>query len=287
MRNHKQSARKTGLLPVVVVFAVLLAGGVLGACLWGGDATPTDGPIVSDPPTTTTTTTTATTTTTTTAAPTTTTQAASGGTTTLPLLQYDTAGRYVQPAGAPWELTLVNDWNPVPANYEATVTLARVGNMGQRVDARVEQQLNAMLAAGAANGIDVVSGYRPASQQATIYWRRVNQYRAQGYDADTAQQMTGTIIKRPGYSEHNCGLAVDLGGNGNFRLEEDFQQTAAYKWLIANCAEYGFILRYPQGKEDITGVTFEPWHYRYVGVETARAIMQSGVCLEEYLRDAQ
>lgn len=278
--NHAENRlRTTPLLIAAAVCALLLAGGIVGACLWGDGAQPADGPVTSDPPTTTTTTTT-------TAAPTTTTTTttAAGGTTTIPLLQYDTAGRYVQPAGGAWNLTLVNDWNPVPADYEATVSLARVGNMGQRVDARVAQPLTAMLTAGAANGIDLVSGYRPASQQATIYWRRVNQYRSQGHDADTAQRMTGTIIKRPGYSEHNCGLAMDLGGNGNFRLEEDFAQTAAYRWLIANCAEYGFILRYPQGKEEITGVTFEPWHYRYVGVEAAREIMQSGLCLEEYLQ---
>lgn len=281
-RNHK---RMTAVLIAASVCAVLLTGGVLGVCLFGGGAIPADGPVTSDPPTTTTTTTA--TTTTTTAAPasatTTTTTTAAGGTTTTTLMQYDTAGRYVQPAGASWELTLVNDWNPVPANYEAGVTMVKAGTMNQSVDSRIKGATDDLLKAGAKHGINVVSGYRSASHQATLYWRRVNQYRAQGKSDAEAQRLTGTIIKRPGYSEHNCGLAVDLGGSGNFRLEEDFEQTAAYKWLIENCAEYGFILRYPQGKEEITGVTFEPWHYRYVGVEAAKEIMSRGLCLEEYL----
>lgn len=93
----------------------------------------------------------------------------------------------------------------------------------------------------------------------------------------------GKIVKRPGYSEHNCGLALDLGGSGNFKLEEDFAQTPAYSWLIEHCAEYGFILRFPKDKQAETGVIYEPWHYRYVGKEVATEIMSKGLCLEEYL----
>ncbi len=95
------------------------------------------------------------------------------------------------------------------------------------------------------------------------------------------------MVKRPGYSEHNTGLAVDLGGSGNFKLEQDFENTAAFAWLIENCADYGFILRFPKGKEAITGVIYEPWHYRYVGKEAAKEIMSSNLCLEEYLEKYQ
>ncbi len=277
--TRRSRSRTRATLIVAAVFCVgLLAGGVIGVILWGRGDADTDGPVTSDTPTTTTTTTAPTTTTTTTVA-------AGGSTTTstVPLLQYDTTGRYVQPAGAPWQLVLVNDWNPVPADYNDGVAMAKVGGRNQSVDPRIKDAVNALLQAGAAHGIDVQSGYRPASQQATIYWRQVNAYRNQGHSIDEAQRLTGAIIKRPGYSEHNTGLAVDLGGSGNFSLETSFENTAAFKWLMENCADYGFILRYPQGKEDITGVTYEAWHFRYVGVDAAREIMSKGLCLEEYL----
>lgn len=200
------------------------------------------------------------------------------------LLQYDTTGHYVQPAGAPWQLLLVNDWNPLPAAYDSGVTMVAVGN-NQRVDSRIQADLQAMLEAGKAYGIGVQSGYRPASQQSTLYWRQVDRFLAQGYSDTAAQTAAGKIVKRPGYSEHNCGLAVDLGGSGNFRLEEDFADTPAYAWLTEHCAEYGFILRYPKSKESVTGVVYEPWHYRYVGKEAAAVIMSRGLCLEEYLEE--
>ncbi len=205
-------------------------------------------------------------------------------TTTAPraLLTYDTAGHYVQPANAPWNLLLVNDWNPLPAGYDNSVVMVST-ERNQQVDRRMIADLNAMLQAGAEYGIGVQSGYRPASQQNRLYWRKVDEYAAKGYNNEEAQLAAGKVVKRPGYSEHNCGLAVDLGGSGNFRLEMDFRYTDAYAWLIENCADYGFILRFPPGKEDITGVVYEPWHYRYVGKEAAQEIMTKGICLEEFL----
>ena len=94
--------------------------------------------------------------------------------------------------------------------------------------------------------------------------------------------MTAQYIAVPGTSEHSLGLAVDLNS-----LEESFEQTAQFKWLIEHCAEYGFILRYPKDKEDITGISYEPWHYRYVGEDHAAKIMEQGLCLEEYVQQAQ
>ena len=201
------------------------------------------------------------------------------------LLQYDTTGHYVQPESAKgeWQFLLVNDWNPLPADYDNTVSLAAVGN--QKVDSRILESLNAMISAGSAYGIGVQSGYRSAEHQATLYWRQVNRFRNNGYGNTEAQSKAGTIVKRPGYSEHNSGLAVDMGGSGNFRLEEDFKYTEAYKWLIAHCADYGFILRFPEGKENETGVIYEPWHYRYVGVDAAKTIMERGITLEAYLEE--
>ncbi len=284
-RNHAR--RRRALYTVLLIIAALglmvalLAGSLLrqGEDRHSGEAPGTESVPVGTIHTT------ATTTTTTTATGTTTTTGTKTATPTL--LQYSTEGRYVQPNGAAWNLLLVNDWNKIPENYEKNITLVPGGNRNQQVDRRMLASLEALLDAGAAHGIDVQSGYRSSELQSTLYWRQVNNYLSMGYDEILAQQQAGAVVKRPGHSEHNCGLAVDLGGSGNFKLEEDFEQTAAFRWLIENCADYGFILRFPKGKENDTGVIYEPWHYRYVGVEAARTIMDNNLCLEEYLEQTK
>ena len=204
------------------------------------------------------------------------------------LLQYPTAGHYVQADSyqgggeAPWNLLLVNDWNPLPAGYDSDVTFSTVSG-GKQVDSRIIDAVNRMLNDAAAYDLAVVSAYRPKEEQNTLYWRKVQQYTDKGYSDLEAQKVGGTIVKRPGFSEHNCGLAMDVGGSGDYTLEQTFANTPAYAWLIEHCADYGFILRFPEGKEDITGVIYEPWHYRYVGEEAARYIMDNDLCLEEYL----
>ena len=204
------------------------------------------------------------------------------------LLQYPTAGHYVQADSyqgggeAPWNLLLVNDWNPLPAGYDSDVTFSTVSG-GKQVDSRIIDAVNRMLNDAAAYDLAVVSAYRPKEEQDILYWRKVKQYTDKGYSDLEAQKVGGTIVKRPGFSEHNCGLAMDVGGSGDYTLEQTFANTPAYAWLIEHCADYGFILRFPQGKEDITGVIYEPWHYRYVGEEAARYIMDNDLCLEEYL----
>ena len=204
------------------------------------------------------------------------------------LLQYPTAGHYVQADSyqgggeAPWNLLLVNDWNPLPAGYDSDVTFSTVSG-GKQVDSRIIDAVNRMLQDASAYDLAVVSAYRPKEEQNTLYWRKVQQYTDKGYSDLEAQKVGGTIVKRPGFSEHNCGLAMDVGGSGDYTLEQTFANTPAYAWLIEHCADYGFILRFPEGKEDITGVIYEPWHYRYVGEEAARYIMDNDLCLEEYL----
>lgn len=268
-------------LVVLLVIALLFVGCMLWL-LFSPPAEPVDGtPVSSAPATTTTTTTTATTTTS--ATTTTTTKKSDVIVKDGELLQYDSTGHYVQKTASDWRLILVNDWNPISADYENEVTMVHGGNRNQNVDSRILEDLGAMLTAGKAYGIDVQSGYRPYAHQSSLYWRKVNEYKNRGYDNTAAQQAAGKVVKRPGYSEHNCGLAVDLGGSGNFKLEADFANTPAYKWLIENCADYGFILRFPKGKEDITGVVYEAWHFRYVGKDAAKEIMENGLCLEEYL----
>ena len=204
------------------------------------------------------------------------------------LLQYPTAGHYVQTDSyqgggeAPWNLLLVNDWNPLPAGYDSDVSFSTVSG-GKQVDSRIIDAVNRMLNDAAAYDLAVVSAYRPKEEQDVLYWRKVKQYTDKGYSDLEAQKVGGTIVKRPGFSEHNCGLAMDVGGSGDYTLEQTFANTPAYAWLMEHCADYGFILRFPEGKEDITGVIYEPWHYRYVGEEAARYIMDNDMCLEEYL----
>ena len=204
------------------------------------------------------------------------------------LLQYPTAGHYVQADSyqgggeAPWNLLLVNDWNPLPAGYDSDVSFSTVSG-GKQVDSRIIDAVNRMLNDAAAYDLAVVSAYRPKEEQDILYWRKVKQYTDKGYSDLEAQKVGGTIVKRPGFSEHNCGLAMDVGGSGDYTLEQTFANTPAYAWLMEHCADYGFILRFPEGKEDITGVIYEPWHYRYVGEEAARYIMDNDLCLEEYL----
>ena len=204
------------------------------------------------------------------------------------LLQYPTAGHYVQADSyqgggeAPWNLLLVNDWNPLPSGYDSDVSFSTVSG-GKQVDSRIIDAVNRMLNDAAAYDLAVVSAYRPKEEQNTLYWRKVQQYTDKGYSDLEAQKVGGTIVKRPGFSEHNCGLAMDVGGSGDYTLEQTFANTPAYAWLMEHCADYGFILRFPEGKEDITGVIYEPWHYRYVGEEAARYIMDNDLCLEEYL----
>lgn len=207
------------------------------------------------------------------------------------LLQFSTTGRYVQAdtyqdgKKVPWNLLLVNDWNPLPPGYDDGVEIVPVGGRNQQVDARILPALNAMMEAGKDYGLDVQSGYRSASRQKKLYWRQVDQLGSR--DSLDNQLRAGQVVKRPGYSEHNCGLAVDLGGSGNFDLETDFEETAAFRWLNEHCHEYGFILRFPKNKEDVTGVIYEPWHYRYVGKEAAAYIHRNGITLEEYLEQTR
>jgi D-alanyl-D-alanine carboxypeptidase len=133
----------------------------------------------------------------------------------------------------------------------------------------------------------VVSAYRSLQRQQMNFESYTQRMRDSGLTAEQAFAYTSTVIAPPGASEHNAGLALDIvtvdWWNTHSDITSDFDQTAAYDWLIAHCAEYGFILRYLKTKEDVTGYVYEPWHYRFVGVEYAKEIMDSGLCLEEWL----
>ena len=184
-------------------------------------------------------------------------------------------------------LVLVNKSNPFPVESEKAVIgelapifhTRRDGREMQYMQKDAATSLDALLAAADEAGytITVTSAYRSREYQAKIYGIRREKYIAAGYDADAAAAMTERYIAPPGYSEHHTGLAVDMHSMAS--AETSFADTDEYKWLIAHAAEYGFILRYPRGKEDVTGYAFEPWHFRYVGA-CASKIMENGLTLE-------
>lgn len=212
------------------------------------------------------------------------------------MLQFEAGDNYVQKKSAekdtPWYLLLVNDWNPMEEGYDEQVTMKTVDrkavNNSQKVDARMYDDLMKMLDAGKKYNIGVQSSYRSYATQKRLYNNKVTYYKGIYSDPVVIQSKAGEVVKRPGFSEHNTGLAVDLYGSGDHSLTESFAKTEAYKWLMANCADYGFILRFPKGKESVTGVIYEAWHFRYVGdAEIAHEIMDNGLCLEEYLEQTK
>lgn len=181
-----------------------------------------------------------------------------------------------------WKLTLVNAFHPVEAGYEPE--LAEIEN-NYYFDARAVEFLQEMLAAGRKEGLDfwVCSAYRTIEKQTELYEDKVRRVQAEGTSGPGAREEAARTVARPGTSEHNLGLAVDIVARDYQILDEKQEQTDEQQWLMENCWKYGFILRYPTDKTEITGIIYEPWHYRYVGREAAREIMEQGICLEEYL----
>ncbi len=181
-----------------------------------------------------------------------------------------------------WKLILVNRDNPLPANY--TVQTAELPN-GLLVDERCYPDLQDMMDACREAGLSPVicSAYRTQAFQEELYQSQIEKQLALGYSQERAETEAGKQVAVPGTSEHQLGLAVDIVDMSYQLLDSSQEDTAVQKWLMEHSWEYGFILRYPDGKSDITGITYEPWHYRYVGRENAEQIYRTGVCLEEYL----
>ena len=173
-----------------------------------------------------------------------------------------------------WYLLLVNEWNAMPDDFD--IETAEVEG-GYVVDERVADALKEMLSDCREAGYSpqIISSFRTRSTQQWLYDHTANK-------SDTAI---------PGHSEHECGLAADIidssSAGWSDPLIEKQEDLPAQQWLMEHCQDYGFILRYPKDKEDVTGIIYEPWHYRYVGKEHAANIMSNGICLEEYLRDME
>ncbi len=181
-----------------------------------------------------------------------------------------------------WYLVLVNKWNEMEAGYVPELTeLAE----GHRVDTRIADALMNMIHDAKKDGyyIYILSSYRDMEKQISLYEAEVKKWLSEGYEQEAAEEKAGTIVAFPGTSEHHLGLAVDLVSSEHIKLDQDAEKTKGYQWLVAHCQEYGFILRYPNNASDITGIIYEPWHFRYVGKEAAKDIMEAGITLEEYL----
>ena len=176
-----------------------------------------------------------------------------------------------------WKLILVNKQHPIPDDYDF-----HLGTI--RCDERIITPLLDMMKAARKDGVTLIicSPYRDMDRQTMLFNNKVRKYMDSGMSYMDAFNLASQAVTVPGSSEHQIGLAIDIISDGYSSLDEGFGKTAAGKWLAANSYKYGFILRYPAGKEDITSIEFEPWHFRYVGVDAATFISENDICLEEF-----
>lgn len=182
-----------------------------------------------------------------------------------------------------WNLILINGDHLLPKDFHIP-ELTQLRN-GHAIDSRAYPDLQRMMDAARAEGLEplICSSYRSWDKQSELFENKVQSCMAQSGSLQDAEKQAAIWVAPPGASEHQAGLAVDIVDKSYQLLDEGQEETAVQQWLMAHCAEYGFILRYPTEKSALTGVGYEPWHYRYVGVEAAREIMNQGLCLEEYL----
>ena len=181
-----------------------------------------------------------------------------------------------------WRLLLVNGKHSLPEGFE--VKLKELKNE-QAVDERCYPDLQQMMDDCRAAGFQplICSSYRSQEKQQKLFDNKVAELKKQGISDEEVREEAAKVIAVPGTSEHQTGLALDIVDINNQNLDESQENTPVQQWLVKNCWQYGFILRYPASKTDITGITYEPWHCRYVGKEAAQAIHDQGLCLEEYL----
>ncbi len=179
-------------------------------------------------------------------------------------------------------LMLVNYKNKIPEDWEINLIPL---NDQQSIDRRAYQALQDMLNDAKKAGLEILvcSSYRTYDKQKELFVNKVKDYLREGYSYNEAQEAASMWVAKPNTSEHQLGLAVDLVSKDNQRLDSSQEKTEEQQWLIKNCWRYGFILRYPADKSSITKIGYEPWHYRYVGSDHAKKIMEQGVCLEEYV----
>ncbi len=180
-----------------------------------------------------------------------------------------------------WRLVLINKQHPIPEEYDF-----KLGTFtsGMRCDERVIEDLLLMMQAAKNDGLNLVvrSPYRTSDHQEDNFNDRIKSYMRQGLSYMEAYKATSRVITVPGCSEHEVGLALDITSDTFIPLLQGFADTEEGQWLEDHSYEYGFILRYPSGKEYITGIEYEPWHFRYVGREAAAIMTEEELCLEEF-----
>lgn len=183
-----------------------------------------------------------------------------------------------------WKLILINKQHSVPDNYEFPLGTIK-GSM--QCDERILEDLLAMMQAAKEDGVDLVicSPYRDYNRQTYLFEKKITRYMNAGMSYMDAYKTASVTVTSPNASEHRIGLAIDFYSSTYTNLDTGFADTQAGIWLRENSYNYGFILRYPEGKEFITGIEYEPWHFRYVGVEAATVITQKGITLEEFWED--
>ena len=185
------------------------------------------------------------------------------------------------------KLLLVNGKNPLPDRQSYAQNLTTIdakylcGELNQ-LDKDVLPYATALMDAAWADGIDIFikSPFRSYETQERLYNNEVNYWIRKGMGQSEAEDKAATIVARPGTSEHHCGFAIDFN-----ETNTSFENSDAYRWMLNNAADYGFILRYPEQKQEITGVIYEPWHWRFVGINVAKDINSKNMCLEEYIEE--
>ncbi len=183
-------------------------------------------------------------------------------------------------------MILVSVNSIMPDGYVVDEVLAD-STTGKTLDAEAAYAYIDMAAAAAADGLTIrlQSAYRSVSYQEGLFEAQIEKWIGWGYSEAEATIQAATVVNPPGASEHNCGLAADINCPDFWALEEGFEDTTAFAWLSEHAVEYGYILRYPKEDQETTGITYEPWHWRYVGVENAAIIKESGLCLEDFLTE--
>ena len=184
-----------------------------------------------------------------------------------------------------WRLRLANYDNLLPEDFEVELTNIDNSKDPKQFDARAVKYLRDMINAMKKDGNTKIwcqSTYRSVKRQKELYDASVQKYLKQGKKQEEADKLTLEYINKPGGSDHNLGLAVDF----NY-VDNSFAKTSEYKWLLKNAENYGFILRYPEDKEDKTKIAYESWHWRYVGEENAKRMNELNMCLEEYVEYLQ
>lgn len=183
-----------------------------------------------------------------------------------------------------WKLVLINKQHPIPDDYEFSLGNIKTIKGTMKCDERIIDELLSMMQAAKKDGITlaICSPYRDLNYQEILFNRKIEAYMRKGMSYMDAYMISSKAVTVPGASEHQIGLAIDIVSDEYVTLDEGFAETEAGKWLAEHSCEYGFILRYPSGKEHITSIEFEPWHFRYVGKDAAMVITEEGITLEEF-----